>query len=83
MGRVISEPLNMRTLEASESNVRPYSRSFPAFFSQARGSIMLSEDGRKVIDFLYGAGTLNYGHNNRKIKAAIAEYCVGCPSPRA
>ncbi|WP_256467671.1 aminotransferase class III-fold pyridoxal phosphate-dependent enzyme [Bradyrhizobium sp. 169] len=38
----------------------------PAIFSRARGSIMLTEDGRKVIDFLSGAGALDYGHNNHQ-----------------
>lgn len=74
MGGATSNPRNMKTLEALESNVRSYSRSFPAIFSRARGSIMLTEDGRKLIDFLSGAGTLNYGHNNHAIKAAISEY---------
>ncbi|RWM48002.1 MAG: diaminobutyrate--2-oxoglutarate transaminase [Mesorhizobium sp.] len=64
----------MQAFEALESNVRLYSRSFPSFFSQARGSIMLTQDGRKVIDFLSGAGALNYGHNNDEIKAALTEY---------
>lgn len=66
--------MGMQALEALESNVRSYSRSFPDIFSRARGSIMLTEGGRKVIDFFSGAGTLNYGHNNRQIKAAITEY---------
>lgn len=74
MGGVIGEPRKMQTLENLESNVRSYSRSFPAIFSRARGSIMLTENGRKVIDFLSGAGALNYGHNNHEIKAAITEY---------
>ncbi|MCC8958712.1 diaminobutyrate--2-oxoglutarate transaminase [Bradyrhizobium sp. Pear77] len=64
----------MHAFEVLESNVRSYSRSFPAIFSRARGSIMLTEGGRKVIDFLSGAGALNYGHNNHQIKAAITEY---------
>ncbi|WP_354086625.1 diaminobutyrate--2-oxoglutarate transaminase [Bradyrhizobium sp. S3.3.6] len=64
----------MKTVETLESNVRSYSRSFPAVFSRARGSIMFTEDGRKVIDFLSGAGALNYGHNNQEIKAAISKY---------
>ncbi|WP_456724950.1 MULTISPECIES: diaminobutyrate--2-oxoglutarate transaminase [unclassified Bradyrhizobium] len=64
----------MQAFEALESNVRVYSRSFPAFFNRARGSIMLTEDGRKIIDFFSGAGTLNYGHNNHQIKAAIVDY---------
>ncbi|MGL3210649.1 diaminobutyrate--2-oxoglutarate transaminase [Bradyrhizobium sp. BR 1433] len=64
----------MRTFEALESNVRLYSRSLPDVFSRARGSIMLTDSGREVIDFLSGAGALNYGHNNHEIKAAITEY---------
>lgn len=71
---VINETRNMQTVEALESNVRSYSRSFPAIFSRARGSIMLTDDGRKFIDFFSGAGALNYGHNNHQIKAAITEY---------
>ncbi|MBH5390648.1 diaminobutyrate--2-oxoglutarate transaminase [Bradyrhizobium diversitatis] len=64
----------MKAFEALESNVRSYSRLFPAMFSRARGSIMFTEDGRRIIDFFSGAGTLNYGHNDHTIKAAIAEY---------
>ncbi|QOZ38356.1 diaminobutyrate--2-oxoglutarate transaminase [Bradyrhizobium sp. CCBAU 53421] len=64
----------MQALDALESNVRTYSRSFPAVFSRARGSIMLTEDGRSVVDFLSGAGALNYGHNNHQLKEAISDY---------
>ncbi len=74
MSGVISEPRSLQAFEALESNVRLYSRSLPAIFSRARGSIMETEGGRKVIDFFSGAGALNYGHNNREIKAAMAEY---------
>lgn len=74
MGGAISGSCNMHAFEILESNVRLYSRSFPTLFSRARGSIMLTEDGRKVIDFLSGAGALNYGHNNHEIKAALTEY---------
>lgn len=74
MDGVISESAKMRAIEALESNVRSYSRSFPAIFSRARGSIMFTECGRKLIDFFSGAGALNYGHNNNQIRAAIAEY---------
>ncbi|WFU68262.1 diaminobutyrate--2-oxoglutarate transaminase [Bradyrhizobium brasilense] len=64
----------MQALESLESGVRMYSRSLPAVFCRACGSIMLTEDGRKIIDFLCGAGTLNYGHNNRRFKASITDY---------
>lgn len=63
----------MRDLEA-QSSVRSYPDSFPVVFSRARGSIILTKDGRKIVDFHSGAGTLNYGHNNHQIKAAITEY---------
>ncbi|WP_346770944.1 hypothetical protein [Bradyrhizobium sp. 49] len=64
MPTAIGKPRTIEALEAVESNVRSYSRSFPAIFNRARGSIMLTESGQKVIDFLSGAGALNYGHNN-------------------
>lgn len=65
---------HLKTIEALESNVRSYSRAFPAIFSNARGSIILTNDGRKIIDFFSGAGALNYGHNNHAIRAAITDY---------
>lgn len=74
MGRILHERQDLQVFESLESNVRTYSRLFPAIFSRARGSIMLTEDGRKVIDFFSGAGALNYGHNDHGIKAAILEY---------
>lgn len=74
MSEVIGESTGMQAFEALESSVRLYSRLFPTLFSRARGSILLTQNGRKVIDFLSGAGALNYGHNNHQLKAAIAEY---------
>ncbi|PDT64046.1 diaminobutyrate--2-oxoglutarate transaminase [Bradyrhizobium ottawaense] len=65
---------HLSAIEALESNVRSYSRAFPAIFSNARGSIILTNDGRKIIDFFSGAGALNYGHNNHSIRAAITDY---------
>lgn len=63
----------MQAFEALESNVLRCSRQ-PAILSRARGSVVLAEYGRRSVDFLSGAGSLNYGHNNHGIKAAIAEY---------
>lgn len=74
MGGASTESRKMQAVGALESAVRSYSRSFPVIFSRARGSMMLTEGGRKVIDFLSGAGTLNYGHNNHNIRAALTEY---------
>lgn len=35
---------------------------------------MIDENGRTYIDFLSGAGALNYGHNNPKLKKHLLEY---------
>ncbi len=66
--------MQTQTLERMESNVRTYSRSFPVVFTQARNARLTDEEGREYIDFLAGAGTLNYGHNNPKLKQALLDY---------
>jgi diaminobutyrate-2-oxoglutarate transaminase len=57
-----------------ESSVRLYCRTFDRIFTRARGATVFDEDGRRFIDFLSGAGVLNYGHNNPQIKQAVIEY---------
>ena len=57
-----------------ESEVRSYARSFPVVFERARGSYLIDVDGRQYLDFLAGAGTLNYGHNNPVLKEALLDY---------
>jgi diaminobutyrate-2-oxoglutarate transaminase len=57
-----------------ESNVRTYCRRFPAVFAKARGHTLWDSDGRAYVDFLAGAGALNYGHNHPAIKAALLAY---------
>jgi diaminobutyrate-2-oxoglutarate transaminase len=57
-----------------ESEVRSYVRSFPVEIDKAKGATLYSSDGVEYIDFLAGAGTLNYGHNNPVIKKAIIQY---------
>lgn len=60
--------------EERESVIRSYCRSFPALFTTARGSVLHDADGRSWIDFLAGAGALNYGHNHPALKAALVDY---------
>ncbi|NUU23208.1 MAG: diaminobutyrate--2-oxoglutarate transaminase [Streptomycetaceae bacterium] len=57
-----------------ESEVRSYCRSWPALFDQARGSRVQDADGRSWLDFFAGAGALNYGHNNPRLKRALLDY---------
>ncbi|MGA2323120.1 MAG: diaminobutyrate--2-oxoglutarate transaminase [Sedimentisphaerales bacterium] len=64
----------MNIFEQLESNVRTYSRVFPAVFTKAKGAFLYDEAGKKYIDFFAGAGVMNYGHNNPKINDAIMEY---------
>lgn len=60
--------------EQHESGIRSYCRSFPVIFKQARGAELVTTEGKTYIDFLAGAGTLNYGHNHPVIKQALIEY---------
>jgi diaminobutyrate-2-oxoglutarate transaminase len=57
-----------------ESAVRIYCRRFGRIFSQARGAILLDQEGRRYVDFLCGAGVLSYGHNDPHIKQAVIDY---------
>lgn len=57
-----------------ESNVRGYCRAFPVTFVKAQNATITDSDGNAYIDFLGGAGTLNYGHNNPAFKQALIEY---------
>ncbi|NML31760.1 diaminobutyrate--2-oxoglutarate transaminase [Paraburkholderia antibiotica] len=58
----------------SESNVRSYCRNFPVLLKTARNSVIQSSSGMEYIDFLAGAGSLNYGHNHPKLKSALLDY---------
>lgn len=60
--------------ESLESEVRGYSRSWPAVFTHASGATQTAEDGSQYIDFFAGAGALNYGHNNPALTAPLVDY---------
>ncbi|MEM7634286.1 MAG: diaminobutyrate--2-oxoglutarate transaminase [Pseudomonadota bacterium] len=63
--------------ELKESSVQSYARAFPVMCSQAKGAVIWDKDGRKYLDFLAGAGSLNYGHNNPVLKQALLDYIAG------
>ncbi|ESY13904.1 diadenosine tetraphosphatase [Mesorhizobium sp. LNJC394B00] len=65
---------SLLSFESLESNVRSYSRSFPVVFRTAGGPILEDEDGREFVDFLSGAGTLNYGHNDPDLLNEAIKY---------
>src|SRR5262252_3242828 len=60
--------------ERRESAVRTYCRHFPQVFSHAHGTQLWDEDGSRYLDFLSGAGVLNYGHANPRIVRRLLEY---------
>ncbi|HWE91862.1 MAG TPA: diaminobutyrate--2-oxoglutarate transaminase [Pseudonocardiaceae bacterium] len=64
----------MNIFESLESEVRGYSRDWPAVFDRATGSWLYDENGRAYLDFFAGAGALNYGHNNPVLKRALMEF---------
>lgn len=57
--------------ERRESQVRSYCRSFDAVFTRATGSTMQDTQGNSYTDFLSGCSSLNYGHNDPDMKAAL------------
>ena len=63
--------------ERRESAARSYCRAFPASFTRARGSELFTEDGTRYIDFLGGFSSLNYGHNDPDMKAALVQHLAG------
>jgi diaminobutyrate-2-oxoglutarate transaminase len=57
-----------------ESEARSYCRGFDTVFTSAQGSEMADARGRSYIDFLAGCSSLNYGHNDPDMKAALIEH---------
>jgi diaminobutyrate-2-oxoglutarate transaminase len=57
-----------------ESKVQSYARSFPRIFNRARGTELFDVHGARYLDFLAGAGSLNFGHNNPVFKEALIDY---------
>lgn len=57
-----------------ESAVRGYCRRFATLFTSASGSTLMDADGRSYIDFLAGCASLNYGHNDADMSAALVDH---------
>src|SRR5690606_20140498 len=64
----------MQVFQQMESAVRSYSRNFPVVFERARGSYLYDQNGNAWLDFVSGAGSLNYEHNNPLLKKALIDY---------
>ena len=64
----------MTIFERRESEVQSYARSFPVTFHRAAGCWLTDTEGNSYLDFLAGAGSLNYGHNHPTLRDALVEY---------
>jgi len=62
------------TFDRLESKVQSYARNFPALFEKASGAEIWGKSGKRYIDFLSAAGSLNYGHNHPDLKAALMDF---------
>jgi len=70
------ETSGFSTFERLESDVRSYSRSFPALFERAEGAWLYQRSGRGYLDFLSGCSSLNYGHNHPALKQRLVDYIM-------
>ncbi len=70
----MSESKETTVFHQLESEVRGYCRRFDALFTAASGSILHDADGHEYIDFLAACGSLNYGHNDPDMAAALIEH---------
>jgi len=64
----------MDVFEQWESEVRGYCRTYPTVFKSASNARQVDEAGKSYIDFFGGAGVLNFGHNNPKMKEALIAF---------
>ncbi|WP_314915856.1 diaminobutyrate--2-oxoglutarate transaminase [Pseudomonas helleri] len=58
----------------NESNVRSYCRDCDVVFAIGTGATLKDINGQSYIDFVAGAGSLNYGHNNPHLKHELLRY---------
>ena len=88
-----SEQLFARALELMPGGVNSPVRAFrsvggaPFFVKSARGATLVTADDRELIDFVCTWGPAIHGHNNPRIKEAIARALengtsFGTPNPR-
>jgi diaminobutyrate-2-oxoglutarate transaminase len=64
----------MSVFDKLESSVQSYARAIPHVFTKGRGSYVYDQQGVAYLDFLCGAGSLNYGHNHPFLKQKLIDY---------
>jgi diaminobutyrate-2-oxoglutarate transaminase len=66
--------MDMTPFEQWESEIRGYCRAYPTVFDTASNARQVDEAGTSYIDFFAGAGVLNFGHNNERMKRAMIAF---------
>ena len=64
----------MSVFDRMESSVQSYARSIPKVFTKGKGAYVYDDQGDAFLDFLSGAGSLNYGHNHPYLKQKLIDY---------
>lgn len=75
-GGLLQNKSALALFEELESEVRSYCRSFPAVFRKALDWTVWDREGKAYLDFFAGAGALNYGHNNARMKEKLIAYLL-------
>ena len=70
------EMATMKVFDKHESEVRSYCRSFETVFTKSKNAKLWDKNGNEFIDLFAGAGALNYGHNNERIRTKLVEYLM-------
>jgi diaminobutyrate-2-oxoglutarate transaminase len=65
---------DMSIFTQHESEIRAYCRAAPTVFKSSTNATLKDENNKEYIDFFAGAGVLNFGHNNPKMKEAMIEF---------
>lgn len=66
--------MDTTVFENHESVIRGYCRAYPTVFASASNARQTAEDGTSYLDFFAGAGVLNFGHNNPRMKQAMIDF---------
>ena len=66
--------MDMTPFERWESEIRGYCRAYPTVFTSAANARQIDEQGRRYLDFFAGAGVLNFGHNDERMKRALIAF---------
>jgi diaminobutyrate-2-oxoglutarate transaminase len=74
MNTAMNAPEGVDVFQQWESELRGYCRLYPTVFKSASNARQVDEAGKSYIDFFAGAGVLNFGHNNPRMKKAIIDY---------